>query len=227
MAEIVGGQIVKVDPSGLTVHIPYDNWERYITRQYEGVRVELIDERARTLDQMRKAWAIMSDMAVYISGDRRAAKEDVYKPMCADFALKAQETLQSKLFHLSDASITEAKDFISFLLDTCLEMDIPLSQPAALLTDDIQHYVYQCTINRKCAVCGKRADLHHVDHVGMGRNRREIDHEGMRALPLCREHHGEAHNTPLAEFLDKYHLEPIVIDKRIIEKLNLGRKSNE
>lgn len=227
MAEIVGGQIVDVDRSGLTIRVPYDNWERYITRKYEGVRVELVDERARTLDQMRKAWAIMSDMAVYISGDRRAAKEDVYRPMCADFALKVQETLQRQLFHLSDASITEAKDFISFLLDTCIEMDIPLSQPAALLTDDIQHYVYQCTLHRKCAVCGKKADLHHCDCVGMGRNRREIDHTGMRALPLCREHHGEAHNTPLAEFLDKYHLEPIEIDERIIDRLNLGGKTND
>lgn len=223
MAEIVGGQIVKVDPSGLTVHIPYDNWERYITRQYEGVRVELIDERARTLDQMRKAWAIMSDMAVYISGDRRAAKEDVYKPMCADFALKAQETLQSKLFHLSDASITEAKDFISFLLDTCLEMDIPLSQPAALLTDDIQHYVYQCTIHRKCAVCGKKADIHHCEGstVGMGRNRKTMIHLGLELMPLCREHHSECHNIGQESFNEKYHLEGVVADEKICEKVGL------
>ena len=88
------GKIVDADERFLTIRVPYDNWERYITRKYEGVRVELVDERARTLEQMRKAWAIMSDMAVYISGDRRAAKEDVYRPMCADFALKAQETLQ-------------------------------------------------------------------------------------------------------------------------------------
>ena len=53
MAEIVGGQIVDVDRSGLTIRVPYDNWERYITRKYEGVRVELVDERARTLEQMR------------------------------------------------------------------------------------------------------------------------------------------------------------------------------
>ena len=222
MAEIVGGQIVKVDRGGLTVYIPYTDWARFIGRNYEQVRVELIDSRDRTLEQIRKAWAIMTDIALYVGGDKRM---DVYEPLAVDFTMRAQETLQKNLFHLSSASVTEAKDFISFLLDTCLEMDIPLSQPAALLTDDIQHFVYQSVIHKKCAVCGQKADLHHVDAVGMGRNRREIDHEGMRALPLCRIHHQEAHNTPLETFLEKYHLEPITIDRRIIEKLNLGGKA--
>lgn len=38
---------------------------------------------------------------------------------------------------------------------------------------------------RKCAVCGRRAELHHVDRVGMGRDRREICHIGMQALPCA------------------------------------------
>ena len=224
MSEIINGQIISVDPSGITVKIPYTNWERYTVRQYQEVRVELPDARARTAEQLRKAWAIMGDMTAQISGDKRNAADDVYRPLSADFAQRAQETLQRRLFHLSDASVTEARDFISFLLDTCLEYEIPLSRPAAELTDDIQHYVYSCTVNRRCAVCGQRADLHHVDHVGMGRNRREIDHEGMRALPLCREHHNEAHTVSTDVFCEKYHLEPIIIDKHIVEKLKLGGK---
>ena len=224
MSEIVNGQIVGIDPSGITVHIPYSNWERFAVRQVSEVRVELPDARARTAEQLRKAWAIMGDMAAFISGDKRNAADDVYRPLSADFAQRAQETLQRRLFHLSEASVTEARDFISFLLDTCIEYEIPLSRPAAELTDDIQHYVYSCTINRKCAVCGQRADLHHVDHVGMGRNRHEIDHEGMRALPLCRVHHEEAHTVSAEIFMGKYHLEPITIDKHIIDKLKLGGK---
>ena len=224
MSEIINGQIIGVDPSGITIHLPYTNWERYTVRQYSEVRVELPDARARTAEQLRKAWAIMGDMAAHISGDKRAAADDVYRPLSADFAQRAQETLQRRLFHLSDASVTEARDFISFLLDTCLEYEIPLSRPAAELTDDIQHYVYTCTVNRRCAVCGQRADLHHVDHVGMGRNRREIDHEGLRALPLCREHHNEAHTVSTEIFCERYHLEPIIIDKHLIEKLKLGGK---
>ena len=222
MSEIVSGQIVGVDPSGITVHIPYSNWERFAVRQVSEVRVELPDARARSAEQLRKAWAIMGDMAAFISGDKRNAADDVYRPLSADFAQRAQETLQRRLFHLSEASVTEARDFISFLLDICIEYEIPLSRPAAELTDDIQHYVYSCTVNRKCAVCGQRADLHHVDHVGMGRNRHEIDHEGMRALPLCRVPHDEAHRVSTEIFCERYHLEPITIDKHIIEKLKLN-----
>ena len=225
MSEILNGQIVSVDPAGITVRIPYTNWERFTVRQYSEVRVELPDGRSRTAEQLRKAWAIMGDMAAHISGDKRNAADDVYRPLSADFAQRAQETLQRRLFHLSDASVTEARDFISFLLDTCIEYEIPLSRPAAELTDDIQHYVYTCTVNRRCAVCGQRADLHHVDHVGMGRNRREIDHEGLRALPLCREHHNEAHTVSTEVFCERYHLEPIIIDKHLIDKLKIGGKA--
>lgn len=226
MAEIVSGQIVGIDPDGLTIRVPYGDWERFTTREYTEVAVELPDGRHRTPEQLRKAWALMADMALYISGDKRNAEEDVYHPLRATFALEHQQTLQKRLFHLSEATVTEAKDFINFLIDTCLEMEIPLSRPAAELTDDIQHYVYACAIHRKCAVCGKRAELHHVDAVGMGRNRNEIDHEGMRALPLCRVHHEEAHRHGNAPLMEKYHLEPITIDKQLIEKLKLGRTAS-
>jgi hypothetical protein len=227
MSEIVSGQIVGIDPSGITVHIPYSNWERFAVRQVSEVRVELPDARARSAEQLRKAWAIMGDMAAFISGDKRNAADDVYRPLSADFAQRAQETLQRRLFHLSEASVTEARDFSSFLLDTCIEYEIPLSRPAAELTDDIQHYVYSCTVNRKCAVCGQRADLHHVDHVGMGRNRHEIDHEGMRALPLCRVHHTEYHTIGGTAFGEKYHIVPVALDKRLAQKYNItGRAAS-
>jgi hypothetical protein len=223
MAEIITGRIIGIDPDGFTVRVPFRDWERFTARAYDEVLMELPDTRRRSPEQLRKAWAIMGDMALYLSGDKRCAEEDVYQPMRAVFAAEHQKTLQKRLYHLSESSMTEARDFISFLLDQCMEMDIPLSRPAAELTDDIQHYVYQCTLHRKCAVCGRKAELHHVDRVGMGRNRQEIDHEGMRALPLCREHHHEAHEHGDAALMTKYHLEPILIDRRIIEKLKIGR----
>ena len=221
MAEIINGTIVDVNPDGVTVRVPYTNWERLAKRNYQEVRVEFPDERQRTGEQLRKAWAIMGDMAAYIGGDKQ---DDVYRPLAADFTTRMQDTLQKTLFHLSNTDVTTAREFISFLLDTCMEMDIPLSRPASELTDDIQHYVYSCTIHRKCVVCGRKADLHHVDAVGMGRNRREITHIGMRALPLCREHHQEAHQYGTAAFLERYHLEPIIIDRHIADKLKLGGK---
>jgi len=50
----------------------------------------------------------------------------------------------------------------------------------------------------------------------MGRDREEIIHEGMRVLPLCREHHAEAHQTGQESFNSKWHIESgIVLDKTL------------
>ena len=81
--------------------------------------------------------------------------------------------------------------------------------------------MYACLANKKCAVCGKKTELHQYDHVGMGRNRREIDHICMRAYPLCREHHEEIHLIGERAFDEKYHLVPIAIDQKIAKKYNL------
>ena len=70
-------------------------------------------------------------------------------------------------------------------------------------------------LKRICVVCGRRADLHHLDKIGMGNNRNNIDHVGLRVLPLCREHHNEIHMTGDDKFINKYILTPIVVDKKL------------
>ena len=96
-----------------------------------------------------------------------------------------------------------------------IENDVPSSRPLAEYADDVERYVFACLIHKKCAVCGRKAELHHVDRVGMGRDRREICHIGMQALPLCREHHQEAHQHGDKALLEKYHLVTVTIDERI------------
>ena len=92
--------------------------------------------------------------------------------------------------------------------------------------DDIGDYVYSCLINRKCAICGRKAELHHVERVGMGRNRDDIIHDGMECLPLCREHHAEAHTMPDDAFFDRYHLEGgIKLDKTLCKIYGLKRRA--
>lgn len=224
MAEIVEGSIVEVDAAGLTVRVPYSNLERLIHRDYQTVRVELIDNNKRTAEQLRKAWAIMGDIAAAYTGDRRDAEEDVYRPLAARFTemrMETQQALQRQLFHLSSASRSEASAFIAYLIDFVLEYDIPMSRPLGENADDIGQYVYSCLRHKKCAACGKKADLHHYDAVGMGRDRREICHIGMRALPLCRTHHEEAHTKGDEAFCAAYHLEPVQIDHEIAKVYKL------
>lgn len=183
----------------------------------DDVLVVWKDSRPRSLDQNAKAWALMQEIAAY----QGQSKADVYREQQIEFSARNMETLGGKLLHLSTATMSEARAFISMLIEIILEYGIPTKEPLYGLCDDIPRYVYACLMNKKCAVCGKKTELHHVQAVGMGRNRREIDHIGMQALPLCREHHEEAHRIGNRAFLERYHLVSIPIDEQIAKKYNL------
>lgn len=201
------------NPQGVVVYTtrpPVDNLSNEVLVYWQ-------DSRSRTLEQIRKAWALMGEIAEY----QGQAKDDVYREQSTAFSLKHLEILQGELFHLSTATVSTARAFINLLIEIILEYGIPTKEPLYGLCDDIERYVYACLMNKKCAVCGKKTELHHYDHVGMGRNRREIDHIGMRAYPLCREHHEEIHLIGENAFDEKYHLVPIAIDQKIAKKYNL------
>jgi len=200
-------------PQGVVVYTtrpPVDNLSNEVLVYWQ-------DSRARTLEQIRKAWALMGEIAEY----QGQGKDDVYREQSTAFSLKHLEILQGELFHLSTATVSTARAFINLLIEIILEYGIPTKEPLYGLCDDIERYVYACLMNKKCAVCGKKTELHHYDHVGMGRNRREIEHIGMRAYPLCWEHHEEIHLIGERAFDEKYHLVPIAIDQKIAKKYNL------
>jgi hypothetical protein len=63
-----------------------------------------------------------------------------------------------------------------------------------------------------------------------GGNGEKINHLGLRCLPLCREHHSSLHSMGNREFMERYHLQAIPIDKKIAKQYGLntkGRKDNE
>lgn len=183
----------------------------------DEVMVVWADSRSRSPEQIRKAWALMTEIAEY----QGQGKDDVYREQSTAFSLKHLEMLQGRLFHLSTATVSEARAFIQLLIEIILEYGIPTKEPLYGLCDDLERYTYACLMAKKCAVCGKKTELHHVDHVGMGYNRREINHIGMRCLPLCSDHHKEAHNIGQKAFDAKYHLEPVVIDEKVAQKYHL------
>ena len=184
----------------------------------DDVTVIWRDSRHITAEQLRKAWALMGEIAAY----QGETSKDVYREQSSAFTIKHLETLQDGLFHLSTATVSTARAFINMLIEIIVEYGIPTKEPLYEMCDDITKYVYACLMNKKCCVCGRKTELHHVDAVGMGRNRHEIDHIGMRCLPLCRDHHEEAHRIGNTAFIARYHLEAISIDEKIAKKYNLG-----
>ena len=100
----------------------------------------------------------------------------------------------------------EAREFINTILEYAIEEGIPLSDAGIERTDDVGKYLYFCIKHKKCAVCGKPGEIHHVDAIGMGRNRKKIDDSYHRKLCLCRLHHTIAHNRGMESFEKMYHV---------------------
>ena len=142
--------------------------------------------------------------------------KDTLLDIAADGKITEDEkpALQEVLTYLDDLAKTVSE------LKTIGEM--------ALNEDGDAHgskYVYACLVSKKCCICGKPCDLHHVDHVGAGRDREEIIHEGMEVLPLCREHHSEVHVIGWLTFQKKHHLtRGVLLDKHLCKLYRLKRK---
>ena len=221
--EIIGGRIVEAGPGYIVVRAPYDNAQRMIRREYEEVQIGLVDGRRITPEQRRKAFALVGEIAAYTGYER----DEAHLTLKHEFISKHLDQLQKELFSLSDCDVTTAKEYISYLIDFCLTFDVPTKVPLTELCDDVERYVYACLIHKKCCVCGKKAELHHVDRVGMGNNRNEIVQEGRRCLPLCREHHTEVDHLGDVRLCERYHVTPVKIDERIIKTYRLRTKGAE
>jgi len=224
--ERVTGTVRDITEDGTAViHAALPDLLRALLRKYNNVEIILPDGRRISPEQRRKVYALIGEVAEYVHGIRNAGTiESAKKTLKMEFMLSRMEGMERRLFSLSNCDVTTAREFINFLVEFIIENDIPTRVPLIENCEDIERYVYACLMSKKCAVCGRHADLHHVDIVGMGRDRTEICHIGMRALPLCREHHTEIHAVGQEDFLKRYMLEPVKIDERIADVYGLRRK---
>lgn len=226
--DIIQGTVTGYDERTgvLTITAQYPDWPTLMKRDYRKCNIQLIDSRPLSDKQRRACYALLREIGDYTGQGTDSTKEWMkIKFLAEDLGETAEQ-----IFSLSNAPMSLVCAFQRFLVRFILEWDIPTRFPLLGMVDDITDYLYACVINRKCAVCGKRADLHHVDRVGMGRDREEIIHEGMECMPLCREHHQEAHQIGQGTFDEKYHLDGgIEIDKTIcrIYGLKAERRKHE
>lgn len=209
----------------VTVEVPYTDFPRMCIREYREVDVTFVDSRPLSDRQRRSCYAMIREIAVW-SGDTTESIKDVLK---LDFWCGELLQVADSLFSLADAPMSVVAAFQSWLARFIVRNDVPTKKPMLEYVDDIDDYVYACLIQKKCPVCGKKADLHHWDAIGMGRDRDSIIHEGMEVFPLCREHHTEIHTVGKADFIKKYHLNDhgITADKTICKIYGLKRRQKK
>ena len=218
MIEHFVGYLHDYDGEALTAIAPYNDERKLLKQGITQCEITLTDGRSISAQQRKKAYATIRDIAVYSGDVPEYIKEHLKWMFCAENGIEE--------FSLSDCDMSTAREFISYILEFAISWGIPLSESAISRTDDIGRYLYFCIEHRVCAICGKRADLHHVDHVGMGRDRKTIIHIGMQAEALCREHHEECHSEGQRTFDEKYHIYGIALDEWLCKKLGLKAQAD-
>lgn len=202
------------------------NIEQALRRGFLKVEIILWDGRRISPEQRRKCYALLGEIAEYTDGIRTAETVDEQKRLLKmEFMLKRMEATERRMFSLADCDMSTAREFITYLIDFIIANDIPTRVPLIDNCDDIAAYMYACTMHRKCAVCGKPADIHHCEgsRIGAGVDRTKVHQLGREVLPLCRVHHTELHAIPESEFIAKYHLQKVKLDELLCKRLKFKK----
>ncbi|WP_330669100.1 putative HNHc nuclease [Murimonas intestini] len=178
-----------------------------IEKRIRKAEMRFDDGRHISIDQRKKAYATINDIALWTGNVPEAEKED----MKYEYIKRTGRDYIS----LSNCTMDEAREFINVLMEFAIENGVPLSERGIERTDDIGKYLYYCIKHRKCCICGRPGEIHHVDTIGMGNDRKKVDDSSFRKMCLCREHHTIAHQRGMTAFEKMYKVYGIVIKEDI------------
>lgn len=202
------GYKVSQEGTTLIVFLPNINLQDAIeSKRMNKCGLWLEDGRHITAEQRKKAYATIADISEY-TGYLPEEQKELLK-------FHHRGITGCKKFSLSNCSIDTAREFINTILDYALKEGVPLTDFGVDRTDDIGKYLYFCIKHKKCAVCGDKGEIHHVDTIGMGADRRKVDDSSYRKICLCRKHHTQAHTIGMTEFKSKYKVYGIVVKQEV------------
>lgn len=231
---LLRGYLSGYDGKELTITAPFVGAQLLERQGITECEVRLLDGRQISPSQRRKIFAMVRDIADWVTWakDKRQYRE-VLRQLQLLYLIDSTDTeavrhqleyhycelLDINLFSLSNCDVSTAREFISYLIDLAIEHEIPCRDSLLNRCEDIERYLYACIANRRCAICGKKADIHEVERVGMGRDRRQMHHLGQLVQPLCRQHHCEVDQIGQQSFDKKYHITGIRLDENLCKIL--------
>ena len=170
-----------------------------------AVDVQVYDPYKITDKQRRKIFALVNDIEAHTGQPR-----DYLREMFADY-VRTLEGYEERL-SLASCSKQQASEIIEVIIMWVFQQNIPLNYKTSDLMKEDKAFLYMTVLKRKCAICGKHAELAHRYAIGRGRNRNKMDHYGNQVLGLCSSHHREQHQIGIDSFNKKYHLENSWVD---------------
>lgn len=156
--------------------------------------VILLDDKHRiTAEQRRKIFATLKDISLYTGYEAEYLRDLLTLAYCIESNIEQ--------FSLSDCSLEMARNFISYLIEFCLDNEIPLAESALNRTDDINKYLYLCIRKSICCLCGSQGVNYSV---------------GNKKICLCEKHHDIAKFKGLKEFERLFKVYAIKVKERDI-----------
>ena len=214
---IIKGTKETEEGTDLLIHIPDELLrDRIIKYKAYNAEIRIDDGRVISNEQRKKIYATIKDISLFTGDDPEYLKEFLKFDYCGESG--------EKYFSLSDCSMDTAREFINHLIEFILRENIPLSDLAINRTDDIDKYLYYCLKFRRCSITGKaNADLHHCEgyRVGMGGDRKKVNHSGRELIALSREWHSRVHQEGEEEIFKAYKIYGIVISDTTLRELGL------
>lgn len=198
---------------------------KYVQFNHRLIEINLRDQRHISDSQRKFAFLLLSSIDDVTNGDLEYTKMLFY----TWFQMYAGLDSFSMSDRLGDVNTTNV--FIDFLIEFMTEHKILIKATGRPVLDDREtsKMEYAALMNKQCVVCGKvPSELHHIDAIGSGNDRRKISHVGRRAVQLCVFHHREADSSlGWVKFADKYHLQGIKLTADMTRQLKLGDWSHD
>ncbi|MCC4366433.1 putative HNHc nuclease [Limosilactobacillus reuteri] len=189
----------------------------------QGIPVdfEFADPRKARPRQRRLFFALLGDISFWSGTPVNWLKEYFYNQYMIKTAGK-----EISLADSTENTVSDAKNLIDIVIDFIFDFRVPVKRGFELLPRDEEYFQYKCLLNRQCIICGKHADVHHIDEIGMGRNRNTIDHTKHHLMALCRIHHTEYHQIGSIAFSNRYHVSTAGIRLNADTLKKIGVKGN-
>ncbi len=216
-------KITNVDGDKVTLQLKESlNIERLKTifDGYNGERqaeIFIKDPRGFTVEQRKFFFALLNDIYKETGLSVDEMKDYIYSMF--RYATGSNISLSNQ----SVSTVDDVSYLTNLVLDFIFEHDIPFKDGYEVPPQNIQYFFYKCLMTRTCCNCGRKpADIHHVDAVGMGNNRKKINNSGRRLMALCRVCHTKIHTEGFSEFTNKRLLMPIKLSDEDLRRLGLN-----
>lgn len=199
--------------------------ENFFENKIAKGEIRIDDGRQISAAQRGLIYSVFNDIRLWQGeSHKRIGVAKVKLKLKADFCVESN----IPMFSLSNVSMAIASEFIDYVLDFTFMNDISLTLKPFEISKTVRNWSYLCFKRRKCTVCCKSsAVVHHLDAVGIGRDRDKVDHSKMQLIMLCPEHHAEVHNIGDKTFMNKYYVAGIFVPIATLKALNIKGEYGE